>query len=316
MRHHKAGATVHKLVKGRLHLHLRTGVNRAGRFIKQQDLWVAEHDAGDAQQLPLALRQRASALAYHRVEPPGQCADETVRMRPDSRPLNLLARRARSVTAVELDRRLEPVLSSMLEGCENARVLYADALKTDLSALTAPGARVVANLPYYITTPILERLFSSGLPIESITVLIQKEVAQRICAQPGTAAYGAFTLLCQYYADREILYDVPPSCFLPAPKVVSSVLRMTVRGQPPVPVADEAFFFRLVRAAFGQRRKTLVNVLYPLLEKRVDKQTLAAQLVSCNLTEDIRGERLTFAEFAQLTEKLTNLACIKTCKEI
>ena len=96
MRHHKAGATVHKLVKGRLHLHLRTGVNRAGRFIKQQDLWVAEHDAGDAQQLPLALRQRASALAYHRVEPPGQCADETVRMRPDSRPLNLLARRARA----------------------------------------------------------------------------------------------------------------------------------------------------------------------------------------------------------------------------
>ena len=172
-----------------------------------------------------------------------------------------------------------------------------------------------ANLPYNITTPILTALLQSGC-FQQVTVMIQREVAQRICAQPGTAAYGAFTLLCQYYADREILYDVPPSCFLPAPKVVSSVLRMTVRGQPPVPVADEAFFFRLVRAAFGQRRKTLVNVLYPLLEKRVDKQTLAEQLAACNLTEDIRGERLTFAEFAQLTEKLTNLACIKTCKEI
>ncbi|MCI5690748.1 MAG: 16S rRNA (adenine(1518)-N(6)/adenine(1519)-N(6))-dimethyltransferase RsmA [Clostridiales bacterium] len=231
-----------------------------------------------------------------------------------------LAALGAKVVSVELDRTLLPILAETLAGRDNVEIVPGDILKLDLPALCRekfPGMPVVAcaNLPYNITTPILTALLQSGC-FQQVTVMIQREVAQRICAQPGTAAYGAFTLLCQYYADREILYDVPPSCFLPAPKVVSSVLRMTVRGQPPVPVADEAFFFRLVRAAFGQRRKTLVNVLYPLLEKRVDKQTLAAQLVSCNLTEDIRGERLTFAEFAQLTEKLTNLACIKTCKEI
>ena len=231
-----------------------------------------------------------------------------------------LAALGAKVVSVELDRTLLPILAETLAGRDNVEIVPGDILKLDLPALCRekfPGMPVVAcaNLPYNITTPILTALLQSGC-FQQVTVMIQREVAQRICAQPGPAAYGAFTLLCQYYADREILYDVPPSCFLPAPKVVSSVLRMTVRGQPPVPVADEAFFFRLVRAAFGQRRKTLVNVLYPLLEKRVDKQTLAAQLVSCNLTEDIRGERLTFAEFAQLTEKLTNLACIKTCKEI
>lgn len=231
-----------------------------------------------------------------------------------------LAALGAKVVSVELDRTLLPILAETLAGRDNVEIVPGDILKLDLPALCRekfPGMPVVAcaNLPYNITTPILTALLQSGC-FQQVTVMIQREVAQRICAQPGTAAYGAFTLLCQYYADREILYDVPPSCFLPAPKVASSVLRMTVRGQPPVPVADEAFFFRLVRAAFGQRRKTLVNVLYPLLEKRVDKQTLAAQLVSCNLTEDIRGERLTFAEFAQLTEKLTNLACIKTCKEI
>ncbi len=224
------------------------------------------------------------------------------------------------VVSVELDRTLLPILAETLAGRDNVEIVPGDILKLDLPALCRekfPDMPVVAcaNLPYNITTPILTALLQSGC-FQQVTVMIQREVAQRICAQPGTAAYGAFTLLCQYYADREILYDVPPSCFLPAPKVVSSVLRMTVRGQPPVPVADEAFFFRLVRAAFGQRRKTLVNVLYPLLEKRVDKQMLAEQLAACNLTEDIRGERLTFAEFAQLTEKLTNLACIKTCKEI
>ena len=224
------------------------------------------------------------------------------------------------VVTVELDGTLLPILAETLAGRDNVEIVPGDILKLDLPALCRekfPGMPVVAcaNLPYNITTPILTALLQSGC-FQQVTVMIQREVAQRICAQPGTAAYGAFTLLCQYYADREILYDVPPSCFLPAPKVVSSVLRMTVRGQPPVPVADEAFFFRLVRAAFGQRRKTLVNVLYPLLEKQVDKQTLAEQLAACNLTEDIRGERLTFAEFAQLTEKLTNLACIKTCKEI
>ena len=137
--------------------------------------------------------------------------------------------------------------------------------------------------------------------------MIQKEVAQRICAQAGTAQYGAFTLLCQYYADCELLYDVPPSCFLPAPKVTSSVIRMTVRGKPPVEVPDETLFFQVVRAAFAQRRKTLVNALSTLLGKDVDKSTIKALICACNLTETVRGERLSFADFAELTQKIVKL---------
>jgi len=137
--------------------------------------------------------------------------------------------------------------------------------------------------------------------------MIQREVAQRICAQPGTPEYGAFTLLCQYYADCALLYDVPPSCFLPAPKVTSTVIRMTIREKPPAVVEDPDLFFQVVRAAFAQRRKTLVNCLYPLLEKSVEKQTLSGLLHACNLTETIRGERLTFADFAQLTGKLKEI---------
>ena len=157
-----------------------------------------------------------------------------------------LAALGAKVVSVELDRTLLPILAETLAGRDNVEIVPGDILKLDLPALCRekfPGMPVVAcaNLPYNITTPILTALLQSGC-FQQVTVMIQREVAQRICAQPGTAAYGAFTLLCQYYADREILYDVPPSCFLPAPKVVSSVLRMTVRGQPPVPVADEAFF--------------------------------------------------------------------------
>ena len=140
-----------------------------------------------------------------------------------------------------------------------------------------------------------------------MTVMIQKEVAQRICAQAGTAQYGAFTLLCQYYADCELLYDVPPSCFLPAPKVTSSVIRMTVRGKPPVEVPDETLFFQVVRAAFAQRRKTLVNALSTLLGKDVDKSTIKSLICACNLTETVRGERLSFADFAELTQKIVKL---------
>ena len=231
-----------------------------------------------------------------------------------------LAQLGAQVAAVELDRSLLPILAETMAGRENVEIIPGDILKLDLPALCRekfPGLPVVAcaNLPYNITTPVITALLQSGC-FGQVTVMIQREVARRICAKPGTAEYGAFTLLCEYYADREILYDVPPSCFLPAPKVVSSVIRMTLRGRPPVPVGDPALFFRVVRGAFGQRRKTLLNVLYTLFAKQVDKETLAQQLVACNLTEDIRGERLSFAEFAQLTEKLTNLACIKNCKGI
>lgn len=231
-----------------------------------------------------------------------------------------LAQLGAQVAAVELDRSLLPILAETMAGRDNVEIIPGDILKLDLPALCRekfPGLPVVAcaNLPYNITTPVITALLESGC-FGQVTVMIQREVARRICAKPGTAEYGAFTLLCEYYADREILYDVPPSCFLPAPKVVSSVIRMTLRGRPPVPVGDPALFFRVVRGAFGQRRKTLLNVLYTLFAKQVDKETLAQQLVACNLTEDIRGERLSFAEFAQLTEKLTNLACIKNCKGI
>lgn len=231
-----------------------------------------------------------------------------------------LAQLGAQVAAVELDRSLLPILAETMAGRENVEIIPGDILKLDLPTLCRekfPGLPVVAcaNLPYNITTPVITALLESGC-FGQVTVMIQREVARRICAKPGTAEYGAFTLLCEYYADREILYDVPPSCFLPAPKVVSSVIRMTLRGRPPVPVGDHALFFRVVRGAFGQRRKTLLNVLYTLFAKQVDKETLAQQLVACNLTEDIRGERLSFAEFAQLTEKLTNLACIKNCKGI
>ena len=231
-----------------------------------------------------------------------------------------LAQLGAQVAAVELDRSLLPILAETMAGRENVEIIPGDILKLDRPALCRekfPGLPVVAcaNLPYNITTPVITALLQSGC-FGQVTVMIQREVARRICAKPGTAEYGAFTLLCEYYADREILYDVPPSCFLPAPKVVSSVIRMTLRGRPPVPVGDPDLFFRVVRGAFGQRRKTLLNVLYGLFGKQVDKETLAQQLVACNLTEDIRGERLSFAEFAQLTEKLTNLACIKNCKGI
>ena len=165
---------------------------------------------------------------------------------------------------------------------------------------------VCANLPYNITTPVITALLQSQC-FQAVTVMIQREVAKRICAQPGTAEYGAFTLLCQYYAQGEVLFDVPPSCFLPAPKVTSSVIRMTVREAPPVPVGDPALFFRVVRGAFAQRRKTLINSLSSSLTDFVGKEEITQALRACNLTETIRGERLTFADFAQLTEKLQEI---------
>ena len=225
-----------------------------------------------------------------------------------------LAERAKQVVSLEIDRTLIPILNVTLEKYANARVICDDVMRTNLSALVAeafgadcPSLRVAANLPYYITTDVLTKLMRELPQAKSIAVMIQKEGAQRICAQAGTAQYGAFTLLCQYYADCELLYDVPPSCFLPAPKVTSSVIRMTVRGKPPVEVPDETLFFQVVRAAFAQRRKTLVNTLSTLLGKDVDKSTIKALICACNLTETVRGERLSFADFAELTQKIVKL---------
>ena len=219
-----------------------------------------------------------------------------------------LALRADRVVSVELDRSLLPILAETLAACPNAEIVPGDVLKTDLAALCRdrmPGLRTVAcaNLPYNITTPAITALLQAGC-FETVTVMIQREVALRICAAPGTPEYGAFTVLCRYYADSELLYDVPPSCFYPAPKVTSSVIRMDLRLAPPVPVEDPDLFFRVVRAAFGQRRKTLLNALAAGLGQTADKAVLREALRSAGLDGSVRGERLSLEDFARLAARL------------
>ena len=215
-----------------------------------------------------------------------------------------LCRRAGQVLAIELDRRLEPVLRETLAGQRNLQLVFGDALKLDLAALVReklPGLRPVAcaNLPYYITTPVLTALLTAGVFCR-VTVMVQREVAQRICAAPGTRDYGAFSVFCRYYADSTVLFDVPPDCFVPRPQVTSSVLTLRLRGAPPCPVADEAAFFRTVRAGFGQRRKTLLNALlagFPSL----DKVALRSAIEEAGLDPAARAETLAIADFARLS---------------
>lgn len=219
-----------------------------------------------------------------------------------------LASRAGKVTAVELDRALFPILEETLSGHDNVSVIPGDILKLNLNDLVDrdfPGLTpvVCANLPYNITTPVISALLDSGR-FASLTVMIQREVAQRICALPGSSDYGAFSVYCQYHADCSLLFEVPPSCFLPAPKVTSAVLRMVPYQQPPVQVRDEALLFRTVKAAFALRRKTLVNALaagFPL-----DKAQLCRALSDCGLSETIRGEALSLAQFAALSDRLSS----------
>lgn len=218
-----------------------------------------------------------------------------------------LARRAGQVAAVELDRALLPILSETLAPCRNVTVIPGDIMKLDLAALVnerLSGLTPIAcaNLPYNITTPVLTRLIESGL-FASITVMIQREVAARICAAPGTSDYGAFSVYCQYHTLPELLFDVPPECFVPAPKVTSSVIRLTPRPAPPVEV-DQKRFFQVVKAAFGQRRKTLLNALSAGLRDCGDKERLRAAVAACGLPPDVRGERLGIPEFAALTRAL------------
>ena len=218
-----------------------------------------------------------------------------------------LARRAGKVVSVELDRRLWPVLEETMAGCENFTLVQGDVMQQDLAALVGEhfgGLRPIlcANLPYNITTPLLTRVVESRC-FDSVTVLIQKEVAQRICAAPGTGDYGAFSVFCQYHPAPELLFDVPPECFIPAPKVTSSVLRMVPRPAPEE-VDDPEHFFRVVRAAFAQRRKTLVNGLHAAFGDKLTKEQLANILVDCGLPADVRGERLGIAEFAGISRKI------------
>lgn len=209
---------------------------------------------------------------------------------------------------MELDRRLYPVLAETMAPYENFTLVEGDVMQLSLPALVQEhlgSLRPVlcANLPYNITTPFLTACVESHC-FDSLTVLIQKEVAQRICAAPGTADYGAFTLLMQYYTEPELLFTVPSTCFLPAPKVTSAVIRCKTRPAPPVQVQSEAAFWRTVRAGFALRRKTLVNSLQTGWE--LPKDTLTDIVTSCGLEPAVRGERLGLAEYARLSDALLN----------
>ena len=218
-----------------------------------------------------------------------------------------LAQRAGRVSAIELDRALLPILAETLSDYSNAQVIPGDVMKLDLAALAAeqfPGMAVkaCANLPYNITTPVITKLLEAGC-FQSITVMIQREVARRICAEPDSADRGAFSLFCQYHAQCELLFDVGPECFLPAPKVTSSVIRLIPRSQPPVDADPEALF-RLVKAAFAQRRKTLLNALSAAYGSRLSKDELRQAISDCGLSETVRGERLSLDEFSNLANIL------------
>ncbi len=218
-----------------------------------------------------------------------------------------LAQRAGRVVAIELDDRLPPVLAETLAGQDNVEIVQGDCLKLDLTALIAEkfGDRevaVCANLPYYITSPIIMSLLESRLPVTSITVMVQKEAAQRLCAPVGTREAGAVTLAVQYYAEAETLFTVSRGSFLPAPNVDSAVIRLTVRKTPPCQVRDEKVLFRLIRAGFGQRRKTLLN---SLATAGYSKDTLAAALTAADIPPTARAEQLTLAQFAALADALT-----------
>lgn len=220
-----------------------------------------------------------------------------------------LAKRAGKVAAIELDRALLPVLKETLRDFDNVTVIPGDATKLDLRALAEeklPGLRpvVCANLPYNVTTPLLTALIEAGC-FETITVMIQREVARRICAGPGSADYGAFGIFVQWHCDPELLFDVPPSCFVPQPKVTSSVIRLTRRPAPPLPVRDEKLLFRIIRAAFNQRRKTLVNALSSGLG--LGKDELEAVLGEVGLDVRVRGEALDIAAFAAISDKVNCL---------
>lgn len=221
-----------------------------------------------------------------------------------------LAEAARAVTAVEIDRNLIPILEETLAEYDNVTVLNQDVLKTDIAALAqeknkGKPIKVVANLPYYITTPIIMGLFESHVPIDSITVMVQKEVAQRMQAGPGTKDYGALSLAVQYYAEPYIAANVPPNCFIPRPGVGSAVIRLKAYQNPPVQVRDEKLLFALIRASFNQRRKTLQNGLKNSSELSFQKEEIVAALQSCGLPENVRGEALTLEQFAALSDALT-----------
>lgn len=218
-----------------------------------------------------------------------------------------LAEAAKKVYAVEIDKNLLPVLAETLGEYDNVEVINNDILKLDIKELLGDevdNVKVVANLPYYITTPIIMGLFENHIPAKSITVMVQKEVAQRMQALPGSKDYGALSLAVQYYAEPYIAANVPPNCFMPRPNVGSAVIRLNRWDEPPVKVKDEALMFKLIRASFNQRRKTLQNGINNAPDLSFTKDEVVEALKEMGLSETIRGEALTLEQFAQLSDIL------------
>ena len=221
----------------------------------------------------------------------------------------ILCENAREVAAVEIDKNLIPILAETLAPYDNVTVINEDILKVDVRKLAEEKndgrpIKVVANLPYYITTPIIMGLFESGVPLDSITIMVQKEVADRMQVGPGTKDYGALSLAVQYYAKPKIVLNVPASCFMPRPNVDSAVIKLERYEKPPVDVRDEHLMFRIIRASFNQRRKTMMNSVGNSGDVNVSKEKLAAALEKCGLPLTIRGEALTLEQFATLTNAI------------
>lgn len=220
-----------------------------------------------------------------------------------------LAASAGAVTAIEIDDALIPILEDTLGAYDNISILHEDALQVDMRKLAQEknGGRpikVVANLPYYITTPILMGLFESHAPLKSVTVMVQKEVADRMKSGPGSKDYGALSLAVQYYAKPELIANVPPNCFMPRPRVGSAVIRLTCHEKPPVETLDERLLFQVIRASFNQRRKTLSNSLYNAADLKIPKDCTEGILQEMGLPANVRGEALTLEEFAALSNRL------------
>ena len=219
-----------------------------------------------------------------------------------------LAQAAGKVIAVEIDKNLIPILEDTLSGYDNVRVINEDVLKLDLKKLAdeennGKPVKVVANLPYYITTPIIMGLFENHIPATSITVMVQKEVAERMQAGPGGKDYGALSLAVQYYAEPYIVANVPPNCFMPRPNVGSAVIRLTLHENPPTTVKDESLMFRIIRASFNQRRKTLLNGLNNSPEIAATKEQIQTAFEKLGFPANVRGETLTLKEFAALADE-------------
>ncbi len=232
-----------------------------------------------------------------------------------------LAARAGRVIAVEIDRHLIPALLENLTGFSNVEVINEDILKIDIDELIRtrtqdpgcafkPGSvKVVANLPYYITTPVIMKFLEESTSINTFVFMVQKEVADRILAQPGTKDYGALSVAVQYYCKAEKVFDVPPHCFIPQPRVISTVVRLKAYKEPPVYVTDKKMFFRVVKASFGQRRKTLVNALYNSGYFNMNKEEIKEMLKNLGIDENRRGETLSIMQFAELANSFSGQDC-------